>query len=209
MKRIGLSHRVDNIESYGERRDSIDQEWYKLLLSMNYLPIPLPNINKEYVELIASELKLDGLILTGGNSLSYLDKSAKDVSTERDEFESAILDFMYSRNIPVIGVCRGMQLINHSLGGVNSKVHSHVAVRHELINLSESLILPKCVNSFHGWGVTENDLAVQLKPIGTDLQGNIEAFVNEEETILGIMWHPERESPFNQLDINLLKRILK
>lgn len=209
MKRIGLSHRVDHIESYDERRDSIDQVWYKLLLAMNYLPIPLPNINNELVECLVSELQLDGVILTGGNSLTFLEKDAEDIAPERDEFEASLIEIMHYKKLPVIGVCRGMQVINHCFGGSLSKVLNHIATRHEITNLSESIPLPQYVNSYHSWGILENNLAPSLYPIAIDSQGNIEAFVNDEETLLGIMWHPERELPFNQFDINLLKRILK
>lgn len=209
MKRIGLSQRVDQIGSYNERRDSIDQAWYKFLLASNYLPIPLPNIDKEHIEHLVSELDLDGLILTGGNSLSFLDWDAKDIAPERDECEAALIKFMLSKKLPVIGVCRGMQVINDYFGGLLSKVNDHIAVKHEITNLSKSIALPNSVNSYHSWGIMQDNLAPPLSPIAKDSQGNIEAFVNDEETLLGIMWHPERESPFNEMDIKLLKRILK
>lgn len=209
MKHIGLSHRVDYIESYGERRDSLDQQWYKLLLAMGYLPVPLPNISKEYVDQVVAKLRLDGVIFTGGNSLTFIDETASDIAPERDEFEAELIGNLFSKGIPIVGVCRGMQVINSYFGGSCNRVSGHVAETHEIKNLSDSIKLPKVVNSFHSWGLTENDLAPNLQPLAKDFDDNIEAFINNNETVLGIMWHPERESIFNQQDINLIKRILK
>lgn len=66
MKLVGLSHRVDFIESYGERRDSIDQNWYKFISNLGMLPLPLPNLLDENTSLLLDRLNLDAVILTGG-----------------------------------------------------------------------------------------------------------------------------------------------
>ncbi|EGR0766875.1 peptidase C26, partial [Vibrio parahaemolyticus] len=91
MKRIGLTQRVDVISNYGERRDAIDQKWCSLLLEMNMLPIPLPNISPSIAFNLFEQLSLDGVILTGGNSLSHLDVLASDLAPERDAFELALI----------------------------------------------------------------------------------------------------------------------
>ena len=44
IKIIGVTQRVDYIENYNERRDSLDQNWYEFCNKLNLLPIPLPNI---------------------------------------------------------------------------------------------------------------------------------------------------------------------
>lgn len=207
MKRIGLTHRVDYIKSYGERRDSIDQAWYDLILSMEMLPIPLPNLPDDIACKLLDALDLDGIILTGGNSISSLDCNSRDCAPERDAFESAVITYCLERNIPLIGVCRGMQVINHYFGGDFVQVEGHVATQHKIECVDNKFELPATVNSFHSWAIPISNLGNNLNMIAHDSMGNAEAFSHNRDTILGIMWHPEREKEFSSIDINLIKRI--
>ncbi len=208
MKRIGISHRVDVIQSYGERRDSVDQRWYKLMLSLGWLPVPLANIPAHHVEELMRALDLSGVILSGGNSITDLNPDAGDIAPERDQFEHALIQYALEHDLPLIGVCRGMQMINHYFGGAFHQAEGHVATQHELINLNADYDLPASVNSFHGWVIPRKGLANQLRPLASDSTGNIEAFTHDSNRVLGIMWHPEREDVFNQQDLNLLKRVI-
>ncbi len=208
MKRVGISHRVDVIPSYGERRDSIDQAWYKLMLSLGWLPVPLANIPANYVEILMESLDLSAVILSGGNSITELDPNAGDVAPERDQFEYALIQYALEHDLPLIGVCRGMQMINHYFGGAFKQIEGHIATQHELIQLSADYDLPESVNSFHRWAIPSTGLASPLRAIASDNTGNIEAFKHNSRPVIGIMWHPERESATNQRDINLLKRVI-
>jgi len=208
MLRVGLTQRVDYIEKYGEDRDCLDQQWYKFFLKLGFLPIPLPNLKKKYVCNILDELCLDAIVFTGGNSISTLEKNAKDTSELRDCFEAQLFKEATNRNISILGICRGMQIINVLLGGGLSKVADHIAIKHYLKPLINNELFEKKVNSYHEWGIAKEELSKKLKAIAVDEQGNIEAFINETKSILGIMWHPEREKPFSQKDINLIKKFL-
>lgn len=208
MKLIGLSHRVDFIESYGERRDSIDQSWYKFVTSLGAVPLPLPNLLDESTTFLLNRLKLNAIILTGGNSLSNLDPQARDAAPERDEVEIKLIEYAIENKIPLIGVCRGMQIINQYLGGGLTKINGHVAVRHQIISEDSTYRLPKNVNSFHNWTIPSNGLAQPLIALAKDEVGNIEAYRSKEHKILGITWHPEREQPFLVSDIQLIKSII-
>ena len=63
MKRIGITQRVDFVSSYGERRDALDQQWYTLLLEIDALPVPLPNLPPDLIPEVIQSLKLDGVCL--------------------------------------------------------------------------------------------------------------------------------------------------
>jgi putative glutamine amidotransferase len=206
MKLIGLTQRVDIVSSYDETRDALDQRWYSLLLSLDMIPVPLPNVSPSLAPRMIKELKLDGIIFTGGNSLCHLDELAKDRSPERDAFELALIDYAEKQAIPIFGVCRGMQIINHYFGGRLVKVEGHVAKKHGLVVLKPTISLPKIVNSYHSWGIPHNGLGDDLEIVATDLNGNIEAFTHHSKKITGITWHPEREFEFNKLDLNFIKR---
>lgn len=208
MKRIGITQRVEQVQSYAERRDCLDQRWAAFVLQLECIPVPLPNIPPAQVVRLVNGLNLDAILLSGGNSIASLDPSAGDAAPERDAFEAALLDEALKRNMPIIGVCRGMQMINHYLGGKFQKVLGHVAVRHALATVDERYHLPETVNSYHSWGISREHLADELTPLAVDGDGHVEAFTQVEKKVMGIMWHPERESPFDPLDIDLIKRIL-
>jgi putative glutamine amidotransferase len=207
MKRLGITQRVEKINDYAEQRDCLDQRWASMALQLGYLPLPLPSIAIDQVPMLLDNLKLDGVLLSGGNSIASLNPADEDSSLERDAFELALLSESFDRKIPVLGICRGMQLINVKLGGRLSPINGHVAERH-LITHQDDIPMPKIVNSYHNWGISSEELATELIPLAFDSAGNIEAFESSVKTLLGIMWHPEREYPFNSLDIELLKRYL-
>ena len=207
MKRLGITQRVENLHHYAERRDCLDQRWAFMALQLGYLPLPLPNLATDQVPMLLDNLQLDGVLLSGGNSIASLQPGSEDSAPERDRFESALLEQAIERKLPLIGVCRGMQLINFELGGRLSPITGHVAERHSITQEGD-VQFPEIVNSYHNWAIPRDGLAAELTPLAFDLAGNVEAFECSEKNLLGIMWHPEREQPFNTLDIKLIKRYL-
>ena len=207
MKRIGLTQRVQVINSYDERRDALDQRWYKLALNLGWLPMALPNIDPSRAEQLVNEYDLDGIILTGGNSLHVLEPNNPNVAPERDKFETELISLSVKNNIPILGVCRGMQIVNSYFGGTFEKISNHVAVEHELKIKSGDFDFPTLVNSFHEWCIPASGLASNLKPLACDANENIEAFRHESFNVFGIMWHPERAIQLSSGEINFFKRI--
>lgn len=207
MKRIGLSQRVQVIKDYDERRDSLDQRWYELVLDLGWLPMILPNIDPSLAENLVNEYNLDGIILTGGNSLQFLEPNNPNVAPERDKFEKELIALSVDNKIPILGVCRGMQIINSYFGGTLQKISNHVAVEHELELMNGDFDLPALVNSFHEWCIPACGLAKILEPLACDTNENIEAFRHKSADVFGIMWHPERALPLSPVEINFFKRI--
>lgn len=211
---IGLSQRVDQISHYDEVRDNLDQAWHKLLIEIGLLPCPLPNIDIKSARDLLNQVKLDGLILTGGNSLASLDPSDASVNLKRDTFEEFLITHALHNKIPILGVCRGAQMINNYFGGKFIKVKGHIAQTHSL-TLTESQVLdlrlPKNfeVNSFHSWSIPSNGLAGELKAFAVDHNGNIEGFYAPKDCIMGIMWHPERPCPSSQDTKRLIQNFFK
>ncbi len=205
--RIGITQRVEYINDYSEVRDCLDQRWFDFLdaLKMTMIPIPnrLRNVN-EWLDI----MKCDAYILTGGNDLADL-PDAKNVSIERDKVETALLKYAKSHSLPVFGVCRGFQLINLFLGGQLERVSGHVATRHSIRASFEQdkQFITTNVNSFHNWGISNNNLAEHLIPCAFDENNFIESARHKELNWLGIMWHPEREEKFKELDLEVLRKL--
>ncbi len=209
MKLIGITQRVDNIEHYSERRDCLDQKWSGFFHKLGYIVVPLPNVSKDKALILLGKLNLDAILLSGGNSICKLNPLAKDVAPERDEFEQTIITYAQNKDIPLIGVCRGMQMINVCMGGTLSPIDGHVATRHLIKSGNKQKQFNRIVNSYHAWGIKADELAPTLKPLAFDDNGCIESFESTSTRMLGLMWHPEREKKFNEFDIQLIGNFLK
>ncbi len=209
--------RVVNASDYVERRDAISQEWMRLLESWGAIPILLPNTCSDISPLLEM---VDLVILTGGNDVR-LDpqglqiSDSNDVAEERDVQEYQIIDYCIANLIPLIGVCRGMQLINFRFGGKLETVSKklHVASKHNVRfrkSRFESVLSGKFrVNSFHKFGITEKSLGVDLEILATSDDQAIEAFTHNRYPILGVMWHPERNDVFSDMDKDLVLAMVK
>ena len=210
MKRLGISQRVEVIKSHGERRDCLDQQWSPFTLSLGYAPIPLSNVASAEAESYLTSLGLDAVLLSGGNSLMHLNPQADDAAPERDNFERSLIDFALKEKLPLIGVCRGMQMLNHYFGGRLTQCSGHVAARHGLaVSPSFSNYVENTVNSFHNYAIGGDDLGEDLQSFATSPEGHVEAFIHNKQSVCGIMWHPEREAPHRPKDLSLFRKVLQ
>ncbi|MFP6749345.1 MAG: gamma-glutamyl-gamma-aminobutyrate hydrolase family protein [Alphaproteobacteria bacterium] len=208
MHRIGLSQRIDGVPGRDERRDGLDLRWYSLCKDMGVLAIPLPNGPATATELVDG-LGLAGIILTGGNDVAEAPQAAN-VAPERDRLERALIALCLGRGLPLLGVCRGMQMINVALGGKLGRVEGHAGVSH-MISSTEDAPWPKSwrVNSYHDVCIPGAGLAPSLRCLARAKNGDVEAFLHEGGRCHGIMWHPEREAPPRAEDITFMSRALE
>ena len=184
--RVALTARIIQAPNYYEPRDCISHDWLKLLASWQLTPILMPNILADPVSYLR-DLAPDLLILTGGDDLGS--------TPERDQMENSLLDFAVETRLPTLGVCRGLQMINHYFGGQAASLDNHIAQSHEVhFELAWHHLYGKSsrVNSFHAQGITHDDLASDLRVTGQDINGWVEAAEHKRHPISAIMWHPER-----------------
>jgi putative glutamine amidotransferase len=195
MSLIAVSQRVAVDPQFGERRDCLDQAWTKFMLACGLTPIQVPN-EAEAARSICRALPLNGILLTGGNDLAAYAGDAP----ERDTTENALIDIAEDRALPVLGVCRGMQMIQHRLGIRLERVTGHVA-RRQIISIDGK---PAEVNSYHNFGATETQPPLEAWAFAND--GVVKAVRHANGRMMGIMWHPERLSPFSPRDISLFQQ---
>ena len=186
--------RVDCQNHANERRDAIDQNWYSFLNACGYQPFLIPNKKEFDVSQIAQQLA--GVILTGGNDLSILGGDPP----ERDELEFSLLKYCFDNSIPVLGICRGMQIGGVFFGAKLVKVKNHVLKPHQ-INWESGR---RTVNSYHNYGFLELPDCFEILAQADD--GVIEAFQHKTFPFIGLMSHPEREQQIDLLDVKLLKK---
>ena len=190
MTLVAVSQRVEIQGDHRERRDALDQRWTAFLLACGITPVLVPN-NVAAAESIIRGIGVKGVLLTGGNDLAVC---GGDVA-ERDETERFLLECALEKRIPVLGVCRGMQVIQHYYGIALKPVDGHVSVRHGI----EMDGIRTVVNSYHRFGAT--DTRDPLVALGTADDGVVEAVGHRQESVRGIMWHPERCDPFRPEDL--------
>lgn len=214
--RIGLSMRVVTAAGYAERRDAISQEWAQLIENWDAIPVLLPNTLSNIDALL--EL-VDLVILTGGNDVTVDPQGqplaeSEDAARERDLQEYRIIDLCIARGVPLLGVCRGMQLINYCYGGSLERVDKqrHVAARHDVVfaksRFDDFLNGASSVNSFHNFGITTATLASGLDVLASASDQVVEAFAHTVDPVVGIMWHPERNEVFAEMDKRLVMEMV-
>ena len=195
MKTIAFTQRVEKITKYKETRDCLDQRWIELALKLKLKPQVLPNIDPKKINNLFDNKKPNLIVLTGGNDLIQKKlKFQKNTSIKRDNFEKGLIRFAIKEKIPLIGVCRGMQILNNFFKGKITPITNHVNKNHKLFFSNDyKKYFNNEVNSFHNWGIKKNNLGLGLKPIAFDKSNNVECFIHLTNPIMGLMWHPERK----------------
>lgn len=196
-KLIGITMRVISSMD-NERRDAIAQDWGRFMHTVGVDWVPLPNIGPDAAGL-AARIGVSGLLFSGGDSIG--------VTPERDETETSLLLWALAENVPVLGVCRGMQVLQHSFGGELCPVdrRRHVGGRHPIrFENGEQ----REVNSWHTTGLLPGMLAASLSAVACcPMDGTVEAVMGRDAPLYGVLWHPEREAVANPADVRLCREL--
>lgn len=192
---IALTQRVVHISNYNETRDCIDHSWISYLESIHKIPLLVPNRITDIDKWIKN-FDIGGVILSGGNNLTTCSNSSES-SVLRDNLEKKLLCYAINNSIPVLGVCRGMQLINMYFGGTLNQISGHAGNNHFVYSSHTKVkYFPRIdklwVNSYHNYAIYNTQVGNSLNPVYLDRSGNCEAFEHTDLPIVGLMWHPER-----------------
>lgn len=194
MKMIAVTQRVVIDPKTKERRDALDQSWCRFLERCGLLPLIIPN-HLPTAKTLIQHNALCGALLTGGNHMAAHGGDAP----QRDEVEAYLLSEAKATNLPLLGVCRGMQMIMHDAGVKLEPVQGHVSAQ-QLIEIDG---VRQTVNSYHTLGAIQ--VTSKLSVWAQSEDGVVKAIHYNDKPITGIMWHPERISPFRKEDIQLFR----
>jgi gamma-glutamyl-gamma-aminobutyrate hydrolase PuuD len=207
MKKVLTTSRVIKKAIFDENHLTLDLRWLDFLSICGICPIILPPSLPHAKEIIKS-MDYDGILLTGGGDISELGGLDKG----RDQVEEHLIKLAASKNIPIIGVCRGMQKIQAYFGERSfDKIPDNISKKQKArFDVSGIKVMKgersgdRTINSYHNFGVRKNSLK-DFKTFAVSEKGVVKGIKHKNKNMIGIMWHPEREKPFKQIDIKLFK----
>mgnify|MGYP001319781578 CR=1 FL=1 len=203
--KIAITMRIDSPSSYFEPRDCISHDWLDFANKMNWSPILIPNIGKDVIEIIKLS-NPDGIVMTGGGITRVLKNGdLEDNADIRDQTEVILFEYAIENDIPILGVCRGMQFIFKYYGGQIIESHpenSHVRKEHEVFFKNKT---SRVVNSYHEYICDRKYVPEILEIDATTSDQTIESLTHKEHRIMGIQWHPERSHNSVEADAALIK----
>ncbi|MGI6575510.1 MAG: gamma-glutamyl-gamma-aminobutyrate hydrolase family protein [bacterium] len=208
---------------YNRNRDWLwlPQAYANAVAAAGGLPLVIPLLPRVLDQKLLAEL--DGLVLTGGEDVNpcYYGEEPEagldEVNEHRDQQELALARIALQKGLPILGICRGMQLLNVVAGGtliqdlpVIGPIHTaanEVLPRHVINILPGSLLAEMLqgtsmeVNSNHHQAVKE--MAPTFRAVAWAEDGIIEAMEGRAVPVLGVQWHPERMYAEEPLFLNL------
>lgn len=210
---IGLTSQYNQLVD--KKMIEINSTYVNAVEKAGAIPVIIPILkNLDHIERYIN--LIDGLIITGGVDISplrYGENPLKDtdvICAERDKMELNLLELGIKKSIPVMGICRGLQLINIAFGGTLyqdipsqiSTAHGHVSLStmrsgyHEIHLVEDGYlydIFKKdkiVVNSLHHQSIKE--IGKNLKVVAKSEDGIIEAIEStDDKKIYGVQFHPE------------------
>lgn len=188
------------------------RQYCRAILKAGGIPIMLPPVGKPRAALGIC----DGILLSGGGDITprlcgitdYDPVRLVDPFPERDEYELELVQLAYERNVPTLGICRGIQVMSCALGGsLHFDIPGHTQKRSReqpshSITVADGTLLYKLVgtrelevNSFHHQSVSACAPCLKVSAVAED--SVIEAIEAPDKRFwLGVQWHPEHMSTY-------------
>lgn len=216
--------REDIIAEYSEKRDSLAIDWWDWSNEMHLLPLPIPTLNEIYSDKINFK-NIDILILTGGNDSIKANSDLSDFSERRNNWEFEMIKCALVNKTPILGVCRGMHILNLYFGGtlckslsqeIGSSEHAgqnhNIIIEDKFVDTFKNKIVN--VNSYHNQGIFVSDLSNEFEMVASaekvyKEKKIVEMIKHRDLPIYGIQWHPERSFPRMEIDKVILSILLK
>ncbi|WP_350343423.1 gamma-glutamyl-gamma-aminobutyrate hydrolase family protein [Proteinivorax tanatarense] len=205
---------ITSVYDYNKNVHWLGDDYCSAISQCGAVPVVIPS-SLPHKQILALANHLDGLLLSGGddvNPLSFAQEPVPDmgiVDPLRDNLELTLTKEFMRTDKPILGICRGLQVINIVLGGtIIQDLPSHTgewighsqkgtrAYASHSVDIEENTLLRSIIdkdtiytNSFHHQAVDKvgKDLIINCR----SKDGLIEGLEHTEKQILGVQWHPE------------------
>lgn len=206
---IGITTNHEGIDA------TLREVYYKQIVSAGGTPVLIPPVADNDV-LLSTLDTLDAIVLSGGGDFNPLWAGEQpvpqlhNINNERDLPELLLTRYAFDRQLPMLGICRGIQTLAMSLGGhveqdikptptlIKHSQTSHQSTQTHSVNIKPGTMLSEIfngedtiyVNSFHHQAV--DNPGKHMRTAATAPDGTIEAIESsEQKPIIGVQWHPE------------------
>ncbi len=236
----GITKPLIGITAYGRDsagRYSLPVEYVECARRAGGAVVLVPPGDADIVECLE---RLDGLILAGGGDIDPAVYGGEDHDTiymtdvDRDRDEIAMVHRAFDADLPLFGICRGIQIVNVALGG---SLHSHLPdilneLEHRVPNpaaapddpnpttftshsvsieadskLSEVLGVTECeIASWHHQAIRQVPSPLQV--VATAADGTVEAIESSAYRLLAVQWHPEITAAADPVQQRLFDRFV-
>lgn len=206
---IGITTNHEGIDA------TLREVYYKQIVSAGGTPVLIPPVADNDV-LLSTLDTLDAIVLSGGGDFNPLWAGEQpvpqlhNINNERDLPELLLTRYAFDRQLPMLGICRGIQTLAMSLGGhveqdikpsptlIKHSQTSHQSTQTHSVNIKPGTMLSDIfdgedtiyVNSFHHQAV--DNPGKHMRTAATAPDGTIEAIESsEQKPVIGVQWHPE------------------
>ena len=232
---IGISASIKTIEKgllLGRQKIIVGEDYVSVVDYVGGAPIVLPITASD--DAISAQIDLlDALIISGGYDVSPSlygqepHKKLHETCHKRDSYEIALIEKAVANNIPILGICRGMQLLNVFFGGnlyqdlscIGESIIQHIQKSDitectHSVDLIDDTHLKKIfnsnsirTNSLHHQAI--NKLAEGFKISAVSKDGIIEGFEKiGHDFLIGVQWHPELMTHREPASLDLFKALI-
>lgn len=220
--------------NFKEEHTLLAQQYYQAVIFAGGAPVIIPvTVDNEVLTKIIQTL--DGLVISGGVDIDpkYFDQKPipqlGEVIALRDEYELQLIHIAHKNQIPILGICRGMQMLNVAFGG---SLYQDIATQYSGFSLKHAQDEPKNitthnvtikkksrlakivgtenldVNSSHHQAVQR--IADAFRPSAFSSDGICEAIESDNFAEIGVQWHPEHLVETEQSEhLNIFKWLIK
>lgn len=204
---IGITTNHEGIDA------TLREIYYKQIVRAGGTPVLIPPVADNDVLLTTLDT-LDAIVLSGGGDFNPLWAGEEpvpqlhNINNERDLPELLLTRYAFDRQLPMLGICRGIQTLAMALGGhveqdikptlIKHSQTSHQSTQTHSVNITPGTMLSDIfggeatiyVNSFHHQAVDNPGNHMRTAALAPD--GTIEAIESsEQKPIIGVQWHPE------------------
>lgn len=215
----------------GYHRSYVNDDYIDSVVQNGGIPFIIP-FNQDTEVIQAQMENVQGLILSGGHDVdphNYGEEPEQKLGNiwpERDKFDMLLLKLAEKKHIPVLGICRGAQIINVAHGGTlyqdlsyrpektlkHSQGQTPTLVTHTVKTVKGSKIADLLetdslqTNSFHHQLL--KDIAPDFKVSARCVDGVVEGIENKDASVIGVQWHPEMLHRVSKVQNNLFKYVI-